>query len=231
MRRYLVVALLLGTFAIPADAGTKGCPFLTDPRGDVRVVPSGQGATAADSAGARPGEDILSSDVWADRTYLTAVLRVDALPSKGESGSTPDAQGIWWIWFIDTADGQLWLDADERDGHYWFHAAYGHVRHAGSDSASASAGSYEPIDGATGTVNNRAATIRVRLPLSALGVFTQVSPGTVLTHTQVTSFASVGMPSLNLPQTTQSGSANTGEERDDAQTSRHVIMGTPNCVS
>ncbi len=66
MRRHLLLALLLCTLAIPAHAGTKGCPFLNDPRGDVSVVPLGQGGTAADRAGARPGEDILSSDVWAD---------------------------------------------------------------------------------------------------------------------------------------------------------------------
>lgn len=231
MRRTLVLALLIGALAAPAHAGTAGCPLISDPRGDVSASPVEDGSTPLDSAAARPGEDLLSADVWADRTTLTAVAHVDALPGHGEGTQTPEAQGIWWMWFIDTADGQIWLDVDERDGDYWFHAYYGHVDRKGNDSANASAGTFKPVPGATGSVDPRSDTVRVRLPLKELAAFTEVTPGTTWRHTDVGTFATEGMPAFHgAGGTTEEGSANTGQERDHAVTTRPIVVGKPACV-
>ena len=233
MRRFILVSLALASLmAVPAQAAVPRCPLMPDPRGDATAHPTGGGSTPADSQLVRPGDDILSADVWADGKAVTMVMRLAGLPSRNETGA-PEAEGFWWIVTLQRGDREIVLWMIERNG-YWFpEGGWGSVVEAGDDETGAGAGSWHTVSGVTGRVDSRRAELRVSVPLAALAPHVDVSKGT--SWGKVSAWATVldGPPLLSPapPAIRYESASGLGSTRDQASTSRKVVIGTPVCAS
>lgn len=154
MRRLVPLALLSAVLVAPtAHAAPKGCPLLSDPRADDRF----HGTPLA-----RPGDDLLSTDVWVDARGATAVLRLAGLPPKtGEEGSGPEAEGYEWTVSLRTPHGGLDLTVQERSGSYFSSSAYA------ADTAAGSSNVYSG-EFVSGSADTRHGVLRVEVPMAVL---------------------------------------------------------------
>ena len=185
----LLAALVAGGLAVPSGAATRGCPLVTDPRGDDLH----HGTPAH-----RPGDDLLSADLWSDAKNLNFVVRLDGLPAAGE-GATPEAEGFQWLTDVRTPNGRLQLAVIERTGTYYYQAAYG------ADTAAGETSVLNVVDGSTGSVDGKHATVRLHIPLSDLAAVTSVRPGTA--------WSLSARPGLPRPGLAESPPPSTGRAR------------------
>lgn len=211
----LLTALVAGGLAVPSGAAARGCPLVTDPRGDDLH----HGTPAH-----RPGDDLLSADLWSDAKNLNFVVRLDGLPSVGER-ATPEAEGFEWLADVRTRGGRLQVAVIERTGTYYYQTAYG------ADTAAGESSVLNVVDGSTGSVDGKRATVRLHIALSDLAAVTSVRPGTAWRVNSVATYQLDGPPALSPPGATQSGPGGVASSVDGSSSNPTVTLGDARCAS